>query len=48
MKSAVNDRIFLLIDLTNTRAEPVNDGRFFIDLPIAMASLTCRDIHKWK
>lgn len=30
--SAINDRIFLLADLTNMGAEPVNDGSFFIDL----------------
>lgn len=41
MKSAVNDRIYLLIDLTNAGAEPVNDGSFFIDLPKAMAFVTC-------
>lgn len=39
MKSVVNDRIYLLIDLTKARAEPLNDGRFFIDLPKAMAFL---------
>lgn len=37
MKSAVNDRIYLLIDLTNARAKPLNDGSFFIDLPKAVA-----------
>lgn len=41
MKNAVNDRIFLLTDLTNMEAEPVNDGSFFIDLPKAMAFATC-------
>ena len=41
MKSAVNDRICLLIDLTNAGAEPVNDGSIFIDLPKAMAFVTC-------
>lgn len=41
MKSAVNDRIYLLIDLTKAGAEPVNDRSFFIDLPKAMAFVTC-------
>lgn len=37
MKSAVNDRIYLLIDVTKARAEPLNGGSFFIDLPKAKA-----------